>query len=199
VISKGGSYPTFPRRGRSFLILDWPGAVDTSLSRRFLFSNATSRAAQLIHSSLSGTSLASQHCARFRARPEDVRRAQGVGELCHRGIAGGVHQVNCRGFRDARVPLVVVGKPAKPALKKKWCGWPDSNRQRGKPQRILSPPRMPISPQPHRTATRLKKHITGLQSNWNQIPLEAIHTRDEIRATEYSRLGCLRMVGYEIL
>jgi hypothetical protein len=33
---------------------------------------------------------------------------------------------------------------------KKWCGWSDSNRQRGKPQWILSPPRMPISPQPHR-------------------------------------------------
>ena len=32
----------------------------------------------------------------------------------------------------------------------KWCGWSDSNRQRGKPQWILSPPRMPISPQPHR-------------------------------------------------
>jgi hypothetical protein len=31
-----------------------------------------------------------------------------------------------------------------------WCGWSDSNRQRGNPQRILSPPRMPISPQPHR-------------------------------------------------
>src|ERR1017187_4347851 len=36
---------------------------------------------------------------------------------------------------------------------KEWCGWSDSNRQRGKPQWILSPPRMPISPQPHRTAT----------------------------------------------
>jgi hypothetical protein len=52
---------------------------------------------------------------------------------------------------------------------KEWCGWPDSNRQRGKPQRILSPPRMPISPQPHRTATRLEKHIMGLRSNRNQI------------------------------
>src|SRR5215472_1944710 len=31
-----------------------------------------------------------------------------------------------------------------------WCGWSESNRQRGNPQRILSPPRMPISPQPHR-------------------------------------------------
>ena len=37
---------------------------------------------------------------------------------------------------------------------REWCGWSESNRQRGNPQRILSPPRMPISPQPHRLYTR---------------------------------------------
>lgn len=43
---------------------------------------------------------------------------------------------------------------------KKWCGWSDSNRQRGNPQRILSPPRMPISPQPHRAFTRQQQNST---------------------------------------
>src|SRR5271155_3381511 len=42
----------------------------------------------------------------------------------------------------------------------KWCGWSDSNRQRGNPQRILSPPRMPISPQPHRAFTRQQQNST---------------------------------------
>src|SRR6516164_7506272 len=41
-----------------------------------------------------------------------------------------------------------------PFVFEEWCGWSESNRQRGNPQRILSPPRMPISPQPHRVYTR---------------------------------------------
>lgn len=45
----------------------------------------------------------------------------------------------------------------------KWCGWSDSNRQRGNPQRILSPPRMPISPQPHRLQTRQNQCNTRIR------------------------------------
>src|SRR6516165_6325144 len=48
-----------------------------------------------------------------------------------------------------------------PFVFEEWCGWSESNRQRGNPQRILSPPRMPISPQPHRVYTRRTQNSTA--------------------------------------
>ena len=82
-----------------------------------------------------------------------------LGDGLNRKPRGGCHEELAwsdfrRAFRDrSSNPHTTTANEEKTHLKI-WCGWSDSNRQREKSQWILSPPRMPISPQPHRTATR---------------------------------------------